>query len=490
MLRYVLHHSECASRLRRLIPFALALGLPLVLGGCLVGLEKPDAALDIPEKYRASARNADAALPKLDWWRGFRSKQLTDLIEESLTSNFDIAAAVARIVQADAQARINGAPLLPAVGLDGNVTRSRSSQATGSTSSSSGASERTVYNATLSASYEIDFWGKNRATLLAAQSAASASRFDREVVALTTVVTVANAYFQVAAAQERLKTARENLVAAERVLKVIQDRLAVGTASALDIAQQESLVASQRAAIPPLVQTQRQNIATLALLVGRPPERVTIRSAGMWALAIPPVTPGLPSDLLTQRPDIRESEALLAAANANVESARAAFLPSIQLTGQGGYQSAIFRTLMRPESALFSIAAGLTQPILDGGLLQGQYDLQRGRQDEALQNYRKAVISGFTDVERALIAVQQTAERERLQREVVRAARRAFEIAESRLRQGTVDLVTVLQVQQSLFQAVDTLAQARLERLQAIVSLFQALGGGWHPAVEEPLNNR
>jgi NodT family efflux transporter outer membrane factor (OMF) lipoprotein len=271
---------------------------------------------------------------------------------------------------------------------------------------------------------------------------------------------------------------------------VIRDRFGVGTASALDVAQQESLVAAQRAAIPPLVQTLRQNTAALALLIGRPPARVAIGSANLWQIAIPAVTPGLPSDLLTRRPDVREAEAKLAAANANVEAARAAFFPSIQLTGQGGYQSALLRTLVRPESTFFSLAAGLTQPIFDGALLQGQFDLQRGRQDELLQNYRLAVIGAFTDVERALVAVQQTAEQERLQRDVVSSSRRAFEIAEQRLREGTVDLVTVLQTQQALFQGLDNLAQVRLARLLAVLSLFQALGGGWSPPGVEPPDNR
>jgi multidrug efflux system outer membrane protein len=220
-------------------------------------------------------------------------------------------------------------------------------------------------------------------------------------------------------------------------------------------------------------------MATLAVLIGRPPERVGIRAASMSQLAIPPVTPGIPSDLLAQRPDIREAEAQLAAGNAKVYAARAAFFPTIQLTGDGGYASNALRTLLRPESALFSVAAGLVQPLLDGGRLQGQYDQQKGLQDELLQLYRKAVINGFADVERALVAVQQTAERERLQREVVRSTRQAFEIAETRLREGTVDLITVLNTQLALFQAQDTLAQARLARLQAVVSLFQALGGGW-----------
>jgi len=487
----VVQHSVHASRFRRLISVISGFGLPLLLCGCLINAEKPDAALDVPNAYGARTRGPDAALPTPDWWRSFRSKQLTELVEESLTSNLDIAAAIARIVQADAQARVAGAPLLPTLGGNAGYTRSRSSQSTASVPvSTTGASERGIYNASLTASYEIDFWGKNRAALLAAQETAAASRFDREVVALTAVVSVANAYFQVVAAQERLRVARENLAAAERVLKVIQDRFGVGTASQLDVAQQESLAASQRAAIPPLNQTLRQNTATLAALIGRPPVRVTVRAAGMWQIAIPAVTPGLPSDLLTQRPDIREAEAQLAAANANVVSARAAFFPSIQLTGQGGYQSSILQNLMRPEAAFFSMAAGLTQPIFDGALLQGQFDLQKGKQDELLQNYRRAVINAFTDVEKALIAVQQTAEQERLQREVVRSSRRAFEIAEQRLREGTVDLVTVLQTQQTLFQALDNLAQVRLARLQAVVGLFQALGGGWQPPVEEQLNIR
>jgi NodT family efflux transporter outer membrane factor (OMF) lipoprotein len=306
-----------------------------------------------------------------------------------------------------------------------------------------------------------------------------ASRFEREVVALATVVSVANGYFQVLAAHDRLRIARDNIAAATRVYNLIKQRFEVGTASALDLAQQESVVNSQRAAIPPLEQVLRQTVATLAVLVGRLPERVTIRAGSMSRVRIPRVTPGLPSDLLIQRPDIRQAEAQLASANANVEAARAAFFPSIELTGTGGYQSRALRTLLRPESALFDIAAGLTQPLLDGARLQGQFDFQKGFQDELLNAYRRAIVNGFADVERALIAVRQTARRESLQREVVDSARRAFEIAETRLREGTVDLITVLNTQQALFQAQDTLAQARLERLQAVVGLFQALGGGW-----------
>jgi NodT family efflux transporter outer membrane factor (OMF) lipoprotein len=281
--------------------------------------------------------------------------------------------------------------------------------------------------------------------------------------------------------------ARRNEGSASRILGLFQQRLQAGTTSTLEIAQQESVVATQRAAIPLLEQTLRQNTNTLAVLLGRPPEFFGLRGGGMSQLRIPRVTPGIPSDVLTQRPDIRQVEAALASANADVESARAAFFPNITLTGEGGYQSTALRLLFRPESAFYNVAAGLTQPIFDGGRLQGDLDFQRGRQEELLQLYRKAVISAFADVENALIAIQQSARRERLQREVLSSSRRAFDISETRLREGTSDLITLLNTQQSLFQAEDNLAQARLAHLQAVVSLYQALGGSWaaRPAVIE-----
>ena len=463
----------------------VALALPLL--GCLSNEIIP-AAIDLPKAYRAGPRNADAALPSVVWWRGFRSKELTDLIEESLTSNFDVAAAVARIVQADAQSRIAGAALLPLVDLNSSATRSASSQTTrGGGGGFGGSSPISNYSLSLSASYEIDFWGKNRAALRAAEELAVASRFDREVVALTTVVSVANAYFLVLASSDRLQIARNNIEAADRVFKLIQQRFDVGTASQLDVAQQESLLNQQRATVPPLEQSLRQNIATLAVLIGRTPESVRIRATSMSQLAIPPVTPGLPSDLIGQRPDIREAEAQLASGNANVHNARAQFFPSITLTGEGGYMSSALRTLVRPESVFFNLAAGLVQPVLEGGRIQGNFDFQKGRQDELLQLYRKSIVNGFADVERALIAVQQTTRRERLQRNVVTTSRKAFEIAETRLREGTVDLITVLTTQTTLFQAQDALALAQLDRLNAVVSLFQALGGGWDkPKVDTP----
>ncbi len=469
-------------------PHTTALIFIALLGGCMPNDNRLEASLDIPETYRAaSPGKSDAALPQLDWWREFRSAELTVLIEEAQQVNLDIAAASARIAQADAQARIVGAPLLPSVNAVGNATHSRSSivtsgSAAGVNATFRGPREGNLYEAALTASYEIDFWGKNRALLEAARNTAVASRFDREVVALSTIASVADTYFQVLAAQDRLANAHENVRSASRVLELVKQRLEAGTTTGLEVAQQEALVAQQRALIPTLIQTLRQNIALLAVLIARPPERIAIHGGSMQRLSIPRVTPGLPSDLLTQRPDIREAESHLIAADANVYAARAAFLPSIQLTGQDGFQSAILRSLFRPEAAFFSLAAGLTQPIFDNGNLLGNLEQQKAKQEELLQIYRKAVVSAFADVDNALVAVQQQTEFERLQLVVVEALQRAFRIAEMRLREGTVDLVTVLITQQALFQALDTLTQARLARLLAIVSLYQALGGGWPPA--------
>jgi NodT family efflux transporter outer membrane factor (OMF) lipoprotein len=451
----------------------------LALSGCIT-TERPDLAVDIPPAYRTA--HGSAGRPALDWWRGFRSAELTKLVEEAQTANFDIAAAVARITQADAQSKIVGAALLPAVNFNGNAARSRSSQANGNGNfGGGGGSEQSSFSAVLNASYEIDFWGKNRAFSLAAQENAIGVRFDRDTIAVSTVVVVANAYFQVVSSQERLRTARENVAAASRVLTLIRQRFDAGTVSALEVAQQEALVASQRASIPPLDQTLRQNVAVLAVLLGRAPNYLKVRGGSLYGLGIPRLSPGLPSELLLQRPDIRSAEAQLAAADASVAAARAAFFPSISLTGQYGIASTALKNLFTPQAILYQVAANLAQPVFDGFRLEGQLEQAKGRQIELLELYRKSIVSAFGDVEQALIAIADNAERERLQRVVVETSQRAFDIGETRLREGTVDLVTVLITQQALFQAQDTLATVRLARLQAALSLFQALGGAWLP---------
>jgi outer membrane protein, multidrug efflux system len=278
-----------------------------------------------------------------------------------------------------------------------------------------------------------------------------------------------------------LRVARRNLAAAERILTLIKQQFAGGTASQLDLSQQEALVASVRASIPPLQVTLQQSIAALALLVARAPANFNVIGGTTSAIAVPRVTPGMPSELLYQRPDIREAEAQLASSNFSVEAARAAFFPQIQLTAQTGVQSAALASLFGPGAWFYTLSAGLTQPLFDGFLLESQLKQAKGLQLQFLQAYRKAVLSAFVDVENALVALAKFTLQERLQTDAVVASRKAFDVSETQFRGGTVNLLTVLQTQQTLFTNENTLVLVRLSKLLAASSLFQALGGGWTP---------
>lgn len=474
-----------------IVPALAALLLAPGLSGCILGSERPELNLEVPGGYREASKHApDAAVPALDWWRGFRSKELTSLMEDAQIFNLDIAVAIAQIVQADAQVGVSGAPLLPSISGSVNAEQEHFGSATGGSSGSSSGltgvssgsgSNFSTYSAGLTASYMLDFWGKNQATLHAAEETATSSRYNREVVTLSTIVTVANTYFQVLAAQDELRVARRNLAAAERIMTLINQQFAGGTASQLDVSQQQALVSTERAAIPPLEVTLRQNIAALALLVARAPANFNVTGGTLTSIVVPRVTPGLPSELLYQRPDVRQAEAQLASTNFSVESARAAFFPQIQLTATTGVQSAALAALFGPGAWYYTLAAGLTQPLFDGFLLESQLKQAKGVQLQNLQAYRKAVLSAFADVEKALVALSQTTLQERLQIEAVNNSRKAFDVSEVQLRAGTINLITVLQTQQTLLTAENTLAQVRLTKLLAASSLFQALGGGWTP---------
>jgi multidrug efflux system outer membrane protein len=471
--------NSCGKR--RAASALLTLAVSPSLSGCILGSERPELNLEVPTTYRA-APSSDTAVPVLDWWRGFRSSELSALMDAAQIYNLDIAVAIAQLVQADAQVGVSGAPLLPTV--TGNASAERQKQSSANTVTSGQGFGGTTFNTFqvgLTASYVLDFWGKNRAALYAAEESATVSRYNREVVTLTTIVTVANTYFQVLAAQDQLRVTRANLAAAERILNLIKKQFAGGTASQLDVSQQEALAATQRAAIPPLEVTVGQNIAALALLVGRAAPNFTIHGGSLSTIAVPRVTPGLPSELLYQRPDVRQAEAQLASSNFSVESARAAFFPQIQLTGTTGWQSAALASLFTPGAWFYTATASLTQPIFDGFLLESQLKQAKGVQLQNLQAYRKSVLSAFADVEKALIALRKFTLQERLQQQVVAASREAFNIAEKQLSGGTINLITVLQAEQTLFTAELNLVTVRLSKLQAATSLFQALGGGWTP---------
>jgi outer membrane protein, multidrug efflux system len=463
---------------RRLPPaVAIPVGILLTLTACSLGPAYERPQTPVPDAWRGTSASEGASWPSADWWHSFGSNELDAYIRQAKEANNDIAAAVARVRQADAQVTIAGAALLPA--LAANVTAlTERQQATGGLYS-----DFHQVSPQLTASYMIDFWGKNRAAQSAAIATATASRRDQATVELTVMTSVALTYFSSLELQDRLTVAQGNVAAAETTLKGLRLQLTAGIATALDVAQQETTVATLSAAIPPLRQQLQQTIDALSILLGRPPESVNVSAAKLSDLTVPVVRPGLPSELLERRPDVAEAEAQLMAANANIVVARAALFPSIELTASGGFASSSLSTLLHSSSHVYSAAASLTQPIFQGGALRAQVEFARARRDELVANYRKTILSAFANVEDALVAVQQSAEQVSRQETAVAKAQRAYRISQAQLHAGTVSILTVLSTETALFSAQDLLIQAELAQMQSLVNLFGALGGGWR---EEP----
>ena len=424
------------------------------LAACSVGpaYKRPDIAA--PKEWHDAFANEDAAVwPTPDWWHAFGSPKLDELIAEAEHSNDDIGVAIARVQEADAQARIAGAPLLPSLDLGAGATRERAPV------SGLGPQTYNIFNPELTASYELDFWGKNRAAHAAARATAAASRYDQQTVALTVISSVATTYFQALELRDRIDVARQNLANGQKVLDGLRLQETAGIATGLDVAQQETAVALLDAAIPPLLQQFRQTVNSLAVLIGKTPESVEVDAGTLAALTRPAVVEGLPSQLLARRPDVAQAEEQLIAANANITVARAALFPAIQLTAGGGYESSQLASLISPANRIYAVSAGLMQPIFHGGALRGQV--------------------AFSNVEDALVAAQQTLEQQVRQQEAVNKATRAYQFAQTQMSAGVVNILTVLNTENALFSAQDELVQVQYLHLQSLVDLFTALGGGW-----------
>jgi NodT family efflux transporter outer membrane factor (OMF) lipoprotein len=464
-----MHRSDA---MKNVFQRSMAVVVALSLTGCAI--VSPQLKPDVPVAGTWNeAAPANAALVSPTWWQSFDSTELRSLVDEALAGSPDLAIATERVNQAEAQVRVAGASLFPMLTVGGDTSTTRHTGGGAATTSN-------ATGLTLSASYELDLWGKNRAGVRSAKSAAAASRFDRDAARLTLIAGVATSYFDVLSLRTRLAIARENLDIAVRVQDLVNARARNGTASALDVSRQDATVSSQRAALLPLEQQERQTLAALAVLLGRPPEGFDVKATGITDLAVPAIDPGLPSDLLVRRPDLASAEAQLAASNADVAAARAAMLPSIKLTGTAGIASGALLSLVSGgTTSAIGIAASLLQPIFDGGKLRGQKAVAESRERELVETYRKAILSAFVDVEQSLAAASRQAEQEKVQDDVQTSARESLRLAEVRYRAGADDLLTVLDAQRTLFAAQDQLAQIRLNRLDSAVSLYKALGGGW-----------
>jgi len=450
----------------------------LAVSACALGPNYTKPEQSMPAAFQQQAP-LGPVWPDRQWWRGFQSADLDRLIDATETASFDIQAAIARVHQADAQLKINGAALLPAVTGTGTQKYARSYDKISPQLGKSRYLDARTSSLDLSASYEVDVWGRVAATRDSAEAAALFSRYDQQTVALTTIAAVATTWFTALAYQDRLAVAQRNLADSEEILRAINARLDAGTASALDVAQQAALVAGVRATIPNLRSNAIQQINALGVLVGSLPEDIKVSPGTLTTLSLPEVAPGLPSDLLLRRPDIAAAEAKLVEANANIREARANFYPQISLTAGGGLQSVALGTLFGPTSMLLNAASSVTQTIFDNGQKRGQYELTVAQEEELVADYRRAIVQAFTDVENALTQYRYTTEQEKLEQLAVDVAQRAADIARAQVLAGTSDIVTALQAQSTLFTDLDTLAQVRLARFQALVALYKSLGGGW-----------
>jgi multidrug efflux system outer membrane protein len=448
-----------------------------LLAGCATHVPQVLSPQIVPKAFVGQDAGRNELWPQTDWWQAFASPELSGFIGEAQVQNRDLAVAAARVVQAHAQTVIQRAALFPQLNLQAQGIRAgaRSAQSSNLTNSVVGNS----FGLNLGASYEVDVWGLARSNLRASTESLKAAHFAQQAVTLTLTANVANSYFSVLALRRRIAIANEDVVAINGILKTIELRVSTGTSSHLDLAQERAQVESVEAELPVLQEQELEARVALAVLLGRAPEQLEIRTASFEDMHLPLVSPGLPSDLLLRRPDVAQAEATLASAHANVDAARAAFLPQFALSGNGGFASAAIGALLHGPSVVWDYGGSLLQTVFDGGKLVGQKKLAEGAQQELIASYESAVLNAYADVETALGQVKNTSQAEEHLGHEVDAAREAFQIAQLQYRQGTTDLLTVLQSQQTLFSAEDQLAQTTLARMQAVVHLYEALGGGW-----------
>jgi NodT family efflux transporter outer membrane factor (OMF) lipoprotein len=437
--------------------------------------QSPPAVPAPPATYEYASPDGTGSTSGSDWYRDFGSDELLTLIAGARDGNTDLAAAQARILQADARARAAGSALLPTVQAGGAIT-----QVTGRSGSTN--ANETDWSALLSASYEIDFWGRNRAGVDSANALARASRADRETLWLTLESSIAGSYFRVLALRERLAIATANLQTARQVLQVIEARYNAGAAGAVELATQRATVANAELALPELQQQEVAERGALALLAGHDPEQFTVAGAPLATLQEPVVAALLPSQLLTRRPDLLAAEASLGAAHADLRAAQAALFPMVALTGSGGVQNPAVRAAVITLGGIGStltVGASIIQTIFDDGRRRAVRAETAAREQELLANYRSTIRSALLDVETALSAIQHLEQQRAPQAKSLVQSTQAFNGAELRYRAGSGDYLTMLEAQRLLYAARDQASAYRLARLQALISLGKALGGGW-----------
>lgn len=444
----------------------------ILVSACTVGPDYRRPELDLPESYRLAPAEAPAlqAIADLPWWELFDDPQLVALIEQALRENLDLRLAAAQILEAQAQLAVARAPLLPFV--SGEAQASRTNQ---------NAAGRTVesFLAALALSWELDFWGRYRRATEAARAALLATEEGRRSVLASLVAAVAQQYLELAALRQRLDIAERTASAQRESLDLVRSLAKQGVQSDAEVRQAESQLLATEAQVPGLERRVAQAENALSVLLGMPPHGFTLEG-GLPRVGVSPEVPvGVPSELLERRPDVRQAEQRLVAANANVGVARALFFPRISLTGLLGRASDSLRGVVSNGRTAGSIALGASAPIFSGGEVTANYEAARARAEQAVIAYRRTVLTALQEVSDALVALDRDRREAEVNRRRVEVTRDALHLAELRFRAGVVSYLEVLDAQRQLFAAQLDLNAAQLNQRLSAVQLYRALGGGW-----------
>jgi multidrug efflux system outer membrane protein len=459
--------------------------LPLLVTGCAVGPNYKRPPVTAPDQVRGQIGSAEAAsLADKAWWEIFGDETLRSLIDESLAKGYDVRIAAARVEEARANAGIARADFFPQIQYSAQWSRSRQS---GAAFGISNIPPLNLHDVNLGLSWEIDLWGRIRRASEAALAQYLGTAEARRGVMLSLVSEVATQYFELRELDLLLEIAKRTAGAYQGTYDLFLRRFEVGEASGLETASAEALLSNVAGQVP-LIESQivaQEN--AICLLLGRNPGPIA-RGAVLTDQLLPPeIPPGIPSDLLQRRPDLRQAEQQLVAANASVGVAMANFFPTISLTGAFGGVSPEVSDLFTAGKT-WSIAAGLVGPLFQGLRLKNQYDARVAQWEQAKLQYEQAVTSAFGEVSSALIAHQKLAEAETQQARTVTAYREAVRLSNDRYLAGLASYLDVLQAEQLLFPAENTLAQTRFSRLANFVALYRVLGGGWN--IENPVWSR
>ncbi len=458
--------------------------LAVSIAACTANPTPLDRPGDVPSGFSAPMASNAPVWPQNDWWSKYGAEELVPLQETAQKENLDLAIYAARVLQAEANDGAALAALFPTLGGSIGVTRSGGNSAI--------PRARNAFTAGLTAQYQQGFFGTQYLDLRASRENLRAQRYAAAVVGISTAAQVADEYFSVLAFRERIAIANANIAAAKRILAITQAKVNSGVSSNLDLAEQQALLAQQESTLPGLIESEKERRYALAILLGRAPEGYDIKAQNLDGITPPMVQPGMPSELLLRNPSIAQAEANLFAAHANVDAARTLYFPSLSLTGSAGYGPVSqLSNLFNPAGFAFSIGASILQSIFDGGRIHAENDLAQARQQELVATYRKTVFTAFSDVESALGTVKSTTDQLALVEIQVKADAEAFRISELQYREGTIDIVSLLNNQQLLFNAQQSLVQTKLSRLEASLALYNALGGGWEQkASDEAYKNQ